>query len=378
MHFRVLSTITAISPARWNALTGDAYPFLRHEFLLALEASQSVGLGTGWQAQYLILEESEQLIAVLPLWLKTHSWGEYVFDHEWARAYARHGLAYYPKLVAAIPFTPASGSRLVIHPDINPDTIFPMVSHALQQLTRETGASGWHILFPESAELLHWQKTKASHRLGCQFHWFNRDYVQFDDFLAALTAKRRKEIRRERKRVQEQGIRLQRLTGEDLTLEHWSQFYLFYRDTYQRRSGHDGYLTEAFFHAIHHTMRDKVLLVLAYTDNNVAIGGALSFFSDDTLYGRYWGALQDVECLHFEACLYQGIEFCIERGLQRFDPGAQGEHKIPRGFEPVLTHSLHYLEHQGFHAAVGTFVAEEAEGIRQYAEKARQLLPFKV
>ncbi len=374
---RILSSITLIAPEVWNTLIGSRDPFLSHEFLLALETSHSVGAGTGWQPQHMTLENDGRLIAAMPLWLKTHSWGEYVFDQEWANAYARHGLVYYPKLVTAIPFTPASGARLIIDPEVKVSDIFPHIVHVLQSLCRQTGASGWHVLFPEEAEVLHWQQTGLEHRLGCQFHWLNHDYTTFDDFLAGLNAKRRKEIRRERKRVHDQGIRLQRLTGDELTLEHWTQFYRFYRDTYQRRSGHDGYLTEAFFFALHHSMRQHLLLVLAYDDSDTAIGGALCFYSDNTLYGRYWGALRDVECLHFEACLYQGIEFCIERGLQRFDPGAQGEHKIPRGFEPVLTHSFHYLQHEGFREAVAEFLTQEREGVRCYAKEARGLLPFK-
>jgi predicted N-acyltransferase len=374
---KILTSIALIAPESWNALIGSSYPFLSHEFLLALESSHSVGAGTGWQTQHLIIEEDGRLVAAMPLWLKTHSWGEYVFDQEWAHAYARHGLSYYPKLVAAIPFTPASGARLIIAPDSNVSDIFVLVIQTLCDLTRHTGASGWHVLFPEEMETPLWQQTGVDHRLGCQFHWVNRDYNTFEDFLAGLSAKRRKEIRRERKRVHDQGIRLQRLTGDELTAEHWVQFYHFYRDTYQRRSGHDGYLTEAFFFAIHHSLRQQLLLVLAYDESDIAIGGALCFYSDDTLYGRYWGALRDIECLHFEACLYQGIEFCIERGLQRFDPGAQGEHKIPRGFEPVLTHSFHYLEHAGFREAVAEFLVQEREGVRNYAEEARGLLPFK-
>lgn len=374
---RFVDSITAIAAADWEALAGRDYPFLSHEFLLALETTHCTGPGTGWQPQHLILEHNGRLQAAMPLWLKTHSWGEYVFDQDWARAYARHGLAYYPKLVAAIPFTPAPGPRVLIHPDADPAEVWPHLQQALQHHTRQTGASGWHILFPEDAELPHWQNAAPGHRLGCQFHWINRDYRSFDDFLGVMTAKRRKEIRRERKRVQDQGIRLQRLTGDDLTLEHWTQFYRFYRNTYQRRSGHDGYLTEAFFHAIHHHLRHHVLLVLARDEDDEAIGGALCFFSEDTLYGRYWGALREVECLHFETCLYQGIEFCIERGLQRFDPGAQGEHKIPRGFEPVLTHSFHALQHEGFREAVGDFLGEEREAVRRYAEEARGMLPFR-
>lgn len=374
---RILKSISAVAPEVWNALAGSAYPFLSHKFLLALESSHSVGPGTGWLPQYLILEEDDKLVAALPLWLKTHSWGEYVFDQEWANAYAHHGLNYYPKLVAAIPFTPASGARLMIAPGADTTDIFQQIGQILRELTLKIGASGWHILFPESSEVPHWQNTGIDHRLGCQFHWLNRDYHSFEDFLAGLSAKRRKEIRRERKRVQEQGIRLQRLTGDELMPEHWLRFYHFYRDTYLRRSGHDGYLTEEFFLTIHESMRRHSMMVLAYDESDTAIGGALCFYSDDTLYGRYWGALQDVECLHFEACLYQGIEFCIERGLQRFDPGAQGEHKIPRGFEPVLTHSLHYLAHGGFRRAVGEFLEMEREGVRNYAEEAKELLPFR-
>lgn len=374
---RILTSISAIAPELWNRLAGLAYPFLRHEFLLALESSGSVGPGTGWLPQYLLLEQGGDLVAALPLWLKSHSWGEYVFDQEWAQAYARHGLAYYPKLVAAIPFTPASGPRLLIAPGADNGEIVAHINQTLRALTGQTGASGWHILFPQEDELALWQQSGVDHRLGCQFHWRNRDYQSFDDFLAGLNAKRRKEIRRERRRVLEQGIRLQRLTGDDLTIEHWAQFYPFYCDTYQRRSGHDGYLTEDFFLAIHRSLRRQVLLVLAYDQADIAIGGALCFYSDDTLYGRYWGALQDIECLHFEACLYQGIEFCIERGLKRFDPGAQGEHKIPRGFEPVLTHSLHYLAHDGFRQAVSDFLARERPAVRSYAEAARALLPFR-
>lgn len=371
---RILSAITEVPPAGWNFLTNN--PFLSHPFLLTLETSHSIGPGTGWEPRYLLLEDEGRLLAAMPLWIKTHSWGEYVFDQEWARAYARHGLSYYPKLVAAVPFTPATGPRVLIHPDADPAEIHPALIQTLHHYRHETGASGWHLLFPDETTVTHWQGSGAHHRLGCQFHWRNRDYTRFDDFLDCMTAKRRKEIRRERRRVAEQGVSLQRLSGADLRPEHADLFIPFYQDTYRRRSGHDGYLTPAFFHQLFRRMPERLLLVLAWQDGE-AIGGALSLIGDDTLYGRYWGALRDVECLHFEACLYQGIEFCIERGLQHFDPGAQGEHKIPRGFEPVLTHSLHYLAHPGFHEAVGEFLLEEREAVRRYAEEARGLLPFR-
>ena len=376
MQCRILSSLTEENKLSWQSLAGSQIPHLSHPFLLTLETSHSTGPGTGWSPRYLLVEDDGRLLAAMPLWLKTHSWGEYVFDQEWARAYARHGQAYYPKLVAAVPFTPATGPRLLLHPDADPADIAAVLLPALRQLADDTGASGWHILFPPAHELPLWQQASAHLRLGCQFHWHNRDYGCFDDFLEGMTAKRRKEIRRERRRVAEQGVSLQRLTGPDLRPEHADLFIPFYQETYRRRSGHDGYLTPAFFHQLFQRMPDRLLLVLAFQDGE-AIGGALSLIGDDTLYGRYWGALREVECLHFEACLYQGIDFCIERGLRHFDPGAQGEHKIPRGFEPVLTHSCHWLRHPGFHEAVGEFVAEEAEMVRRYREEARGLLPFR-
>ena len=228
---------TVPEPA-WQSLVGSEIPHLSHPFLLALETSGSVGPGTGWQPRHLLLEEGGRLLAAMPLWHKTHSWGEYVFDQEWARAYARHGLAYYPKLVGAVPFTPAGGPRLLVHPDIDPRDLLEPLRDALHRQLAADRASGWHVLFPDSRERPLWQALGADLRLGCQFHWFNRDYRHFDDFLAALNAKRRKEIRRERRRVAEQGVTLLRLTGDALRPEHWITFYDFYRDTYRRRSGH--------------------------------------------------------------------------------------------------------------------------------------------
>ena len=376
MRAESVISLDEVSEDAWAELAGSSIPHLSHPFLLALETSGSVGPGTGWQPRHLLLEEGGRLLAAMPLWHKTHSWGEYVFDQEWARAYARHGLAYYPKLVGAVPFTPAGGPRLLVHPDIDPRDLLDPLRDALHRQLAADRASGWHILFPDSGELPLWQALGADLRLGCQFHWFNRDYRHFDDFLAALNAKRRKEIRRERRRVAEQGVTLLRLTGDALRPEHWITFYDFYRDTYRRRSGHDGYLTESFFHTLHRVMPERLLLVLAERDGE-PVGGAFCLIGDDTLYGRYWGAREDIECLHFEACLYQGIEFCIERGLTRFDPGAQGEHKIPRGFEPVLTHSAHWLAHPGFREAVKEFLREEGEAVMRYRDEARGWLPFR-
>lgn len=390
MHARFIDGIAAIAADAWNAVAGTDYPFLRHEFLLALERSGSACAASGWQPAHLLVEDGAALIAVLPLYIKTHSYGEYVFDHAWANAYRQHGLDYYPKLLAAIPFTPASGPRLAhVATDERATTLLMQtVGAALAQKCAEIGASGWHVLFPEERALPLWRQAgpDVRVRLGCQYHWFNGGDAScrsFDDFLAALASRRRKEIKRERRKVAEQGVRLQRYTGAQITTEIWQQFYRFYQLTNLRYNRHGGYLTPEFFAELHRTMSGQMLLVMAYAEEDGrdgtggAIAAALNFFSSDTLYGRYWGATREVEFLHFETCYYQGIEFCIERGLTRFDSGAQGEHKIARGFRPVLTYSTHWIAHPGFRAAIGDFLAEEGAAVRQYRQRACAALPFR-
>lgn len=376
MKARFIDSINAIGAKAWNAITGTDYPFLRHEFLHALEASGSACAARGWQPQHLLIEDNDALLAVMPLYLKRHSMGEYVFDQSWARAYQRHGLDYYPKLVSAIPFTPASGPRLA-HIACDNALLMNTVRTALQQHSEQLGASGWHVLFPQDDELPLWQQTDSAQRLGCQFHWFNDNSRCFEDFLANFASRKRKELKRERRKVTEQGITLQRLTGDAITPEHWQAFYRFYQLTNLKYNGHGGYLMPDFFVRLYAVMREHLLLVMAFDEDGEAIAGALNVIGSDTLYGRYWGAIRDVEYLHFEACYYQGIEFCIERGLQRFDPGAQGEHKIPRGFRPVLTYSQHWIGHPAFRDAIGDFVREEAEAVRQYQHEACTALPFK-
>ena len=382
MHTRFIDSIAAIPASDWNAVAGTDYPFLRYEFLLALEASDSVCAARGWQPSHLLVEDDGRLIAVLPLYIKTHSFGEYVFDRTWAEAYQRHGLGYYPKLLSAIPFTPASGTRLACNQD-DASALTLVVADALRQRCAVIGASGWHVLFPEASALPLWQQADSDVRLGCQYHWFNEHYKTFDDFLAACTARRRKELKRERRKVAEQRVRLQRFTGAQITEEIWQQFYRFYQLTNLKYNRHGGYLTPQFFTELQRTMAGQMLLVMAYQEDaggaegESAIAGALNFFSSDTLYGRYWGSIHDVEFLHFEACYYQGIEFCIERGLRRFDPGAQGEHKIARGFRPVLTYSQHWIAHPGFRAAIQDFLEEEGAAVRRYQQQACAALPFK-
>jgi predicted N-acyltransferase len=375
VRHRLIDTVAALDSRAWNALLENRYPFLRHEFLLALEQSGSVGGQTGWRPQHLVVEDAaDGLVAAMPLYLKSHSYGEYVFDWSWAEAYQCNGLSYYPKALIAVPFTPATGPRLLGR--WRDPGVAALLAQGLSALMGNRRITGWHCLFPEDTEDAFWCGQGGQKRLGCQYHWFNEGYADIEAFLAGFTSKRRKTLRRERSKVAEQGVRLQRLTGEAITPDVWELFWQFYRATYLKRSGHEGYLTPEFFTAIHASLRDQMLLVMAWQDDQ-PVAAALNFFSDDTLYGRYWGALRDIECLHFEACYYQGIEFAIERGLVRFDPGAQGEHKIPRGFRPVLTHSWHRLAHPAFHAAVGDFLTRETPAILAWQKEAANSLPFR-
>jgi predicted N-acyltransferase len=379
-HARFLSSITEISPATWNALFASDNPFVQHAFLLALEDSGCAGGDTGWQPQHLALFEGERPVAALPLYLKMHSYGEFVFDWGWAEAYARHGLEYYPKLLTAIPFSPVTGPRVGISTARDTtDTLETMVG-ILQELCQEHSFSGWHLLFPDEHSD-RWLESVADDmrilkRRDVQFHWHNHGYDSFDEFLGTFRSSRRKNLKRERRLVAEQGVTLERNTGSGINGEDWEGFYKCYCSTYQKRSGHSGYLTRAFFRQLLDSMREQLMLVVARRDG-VIVASALFLFDSRTLYGRYWGALEDVHCLHFEACFYQGIEFCIEQGIDKFDPGTQGEHKLMRGFEPVHTTSWHWLADGRFHAALKAYLDKEKRGTESYREMARQFLPFK-
>lgn len=375
MRYRFIDSITSVSAADWNAVTGIDYPFLRHEFLYALEASGSASKRRGWQPQHLIIEQNQKIIAVIPMYIKTHSMGEFVFDHSWAEAFQRYGYDYYPKLLIAIPFTPATGPRLA-HIACDKTALLTCIQSALNEKSAEMGASSWHTLFPGSTEFEDWHALGGSLRIACQFQWLNKDYADFDSFLASFASRKRKALRKERERIASAGIELRRFCGEQITQEHWKTFYQFYQLTNYKYNRHTGYLTAEFFTYLHELLRDQLLLVIAYQDGK-PIAGALNFFSNDTLYGRYWGCHQEVEFLHFETCYYQGIEFCIERGLARFDPGVQGEHKLARGFEPVLTHSFHHINVPAFQQPIQHFLQEEAAYIKQYQQEAEQALPFK-
>jgi predicted N-acyltransferase len=362
--------IAAIPAHLWDAL-GDGNPFTTHRFLNALEESGSVGTGTGWQPLHITLERDGCMIAAAPLYAKSHSQGEYIFDHAWAQAYARAGGRYYPKLQAAVPFTPATGARLLAKDVEARQSLLA----GMTQLAERGGASGVHVTFCTETEATLGAEAGFLPRVTEQFHWLNRGYGSYDDFLAALSSRKRKTIRKERARAQAFGGTIRHLTGDDLRPHHWDAFWEFYQDTGARKWG-SPYLTRAFFDSLHQTMRDDILLVLAEIDGQ-PIAGALNFIGPDALYGRYWGCLEDHAFLHFELCYHQAIDFAIAHGLSRVEAGAQGEHKLARGYEPVPIHSLHWVRDEGFLHALAGYLDQEREAMGQEIEALSEWTPFR-
>lgn len=375
MEVKQIHSLSQIDPAEWNRLAGANYPFLRHEFLSALEQSGAVCAQTGWQARHLLVENQHGLQAILPLYEKQHSWGEYVFDQAWADAYRQHGLDYYPKWLTAIPFTPCQGPRLLLNPETNAAEVMHVLLGFIRQSAAEQPISSWHCLFPAQTQLTQLESLGLSIRTGVQFQWFNRGYSDFADYLQTLSADKRKMIKRERRRVREQGIEMLRIPGPQITAPQWQAFYRFYSLTYLKRHSQP-YLNLDFFQRLAANMAEQCLLILAVKDQ-AYVGAALSFVGTDCLYGRYWGCHEDYNALHFEACYYQGLDYCIEHKLQRFDSGAQGEHKISRGFEPVITYSAHWIKDPRFAKAIDDFVKREHIGVHQYKQTAGGYLPFK-
>ena len=368
--------------------TALSYPFLRHEFLQALEDSGSACDTSGWYPVHLSLQNSNQSeehdpttsseaknAALMPLYVKTHSMGEYVFDHAWANAYHQNGLEYYPKLVTSVPFTPSTGPRVRSAQPLNQEECTQLIDEVLA-VAEETGSSSWHFLFPSTEHRRLFNDPRLLQRSGVQYHWHNRDYQHFDDFLASMNSRKRKMVRKERADVAAQGIRVSIELGADISPELWALFYQLYERTYAKRNGSRGYLTEQFFTQIARTMPDQIVMAVAWLDDQ-PIACALYFFDDETLYGRYWGSAGEFSYLHFELCYYTGIEFAISRGIKRYDAGAQGEHKIVRGFEPIETFSLHWIKHPGFRDAIARFLVEEKGGIAQHIEQATAMLPYK-
>lgn len=375
LRVEVLTAAAELPAAQWNRLTGTAYPFLRHEFMQALEASGAVSVLSGWEPGHLLLTREGAAVGLLPLYRKRHSQGEYVFDHDWAYSYQHYGERYYPKWLTAVPFTPCAGPRLALATGEDPAAAWATLLAWIQARAGATGISSWHCLFPTRAEAECLQAAGLGLREGVQFQWFNRGYRDFDDFLDGFSAKRRKALRRERRRVAERGIVLRRIAGTAVSEAQWRTFHEFYRMTYLKR-GQDPYLNLEFFLELANGMPEQLLLVVAERGGRT-VGAALSLRGADTLYGRYWGCAEEYHSLHFEACYYQGLEYCIAEGLSRFDSGAQGEHKISRGFEPVSTWSAHWIRDPRFAAAIGDFLLREQHGIARYKAAAGQLLPFR-
>ena len=366
--------MTDISADEWRGFFPSRYPFLLPEFFKGLEASGSTNGKTGWQACHLQLKDEDAPLAFAPAFLKNHSYGEYVFDWAWADAWHRSGIDYYPKLVTAIPFTPATGPRLWLNPN-RPDSL-PALIAAVTQWCTESSISSWHILFPDQSLSDQLVDHGLVQRMTTQFHWFNRGYSDFDDFLATFNSRKRKALRKERNAIAAQNLSITTKVGAEITPEDWQFFHYCYQTTYLKRSGHEGYLTDLFFTDICPTLNDSTVMVIGH-EGDMPVAAALYFVDDDTLYGRYWGCIKEFDFLHFEACYYQGIEYCIKAGLSKFDPGAQGEHKIQRGFEPTLTYSNHWIAEPRLKAAVEDFCRRDCDHVKQYREQAATLLPFK-
>lgn len=375
LMIRELTRVADVPLETWNALVGRRYPFLRHEFLDALESTGCVDAESGWVPRHLSLWQGERLVGVLPHYLKMHSFGEYVFDWSWADAWERAGGRYYPKRLSAIPFTPAIGPRLAVASDISLTQAIQAVAAFFEE--RGDNVSSWHLLFADEREVTQWQVQWPSllRREAVRFEWRDAGYGDFEGFLASMVGKRRKEIRRERRKVAEQGLSLHRLSGGDIDAAALAHFYRCYRITYLER-GQMPYLSEAFFTRLRATMGEALMLVQV-RQGDTPVAAALYLQGGDTLYGRYWGSEVVADCLHFEACYYQGIEYCLEQGLKCFDPGTQGEHKLLRGFSPELSTSLHYLPHSGFREAVARFCVEERQAMGHYRLACRERLPFR-
>lgn len=375
MKIEVLDNLLAVDRQAWNRLVTTNNPFLKHEFLSALETHNCVSKESGWQPQHIVIYDNDkQLIGASPLYIKYHSHGEFVFDWSWAEAYQRNRLAYYPKLVSAIPYTPMTGQRLLISANANATEISQLLIQATIELANERHFSSAHWLFPtqEQKELL--QQQQLIIRLGCQYHWHNHGYESFEHYLSHFNSRKRKNILTERRQVKGAGIHFQIKHGNEVSPQEWRIFHKYYREIYDRKWGFPS-LTLGFFEDIASTLPDQVVLVLAYQDD-ACIATALNMRSDDSLYGRHWGCREQLPGLHFEACYYQGLEYCIQHGLKRFEPGAQGEHKIARGFLPTATWSAHWIADPQFREAVARFAQAEVVDMREMMQQLELHSPF--
>ena len=368
MKIELASSLSNIDKNQWNKLNICNHPFTSYEFLNALETSNSVSTKTGWTPKHILVKNAaNNLIGASPNYLKMHSYGEYIFDHSWANAFENAGGQYYPKLLSAIPFTPATGPRILLSPPKkNNDEIFKLIIGTYEQLVKNNNLSSAHMNFitkqlSDTLDKRNWIK-----REGLQFHWYNKKYQSFDDFLDELKSTKRKAIKKERKKINEYGLTIERLTGDALNVKIWDSFYEFYLSTIDKKWG-GAYLTKDFFYSINRSMKNKILLVIAKKNNDI-IAGALNFVGENTLYGRNWGSKLDVPFLHFELCYYQAIEYAIENKIQIVEAGAQGHHKIQRGYIATSTYSAHYIQNDSFDKAVRGFVEMEANEINKQIE----------
>ena len=377
LRVQVHHSLESIEPRAWNVLGGDRNPTLSYEFLRALERHGCVGERHGWLPRHFaVYDADDRLIGAAPAYIKDNSYGEFVFDWSWADAYQRHGLHYYPKLVVAVPFTPATGQRLLVATDGDFDAIAKVLQSSMLAYCRAQRLTGMHWLFPTGAETDWLAAQGLLRRMGCQYHWHNDDYADFDEFVARFNSRKRKKANRERRRVAEQGVTLSVRHGAELDDLEWRQVHDFYISTYERKWGFPT-LNLGFFQELGRTMGERVVVVFAhYAGDTVA--SALMLRGADTLYGRVWGCRKRFHSLHFEACYYQGIDYCIAHGIQRFEPGAQGEHKISRGFQPTPTWSAHWLAQPEFHDAIARYLRQEVPLMQSQCRDLRELLPFRV
>lgn len=374
LQIRELTGIDDIAAGEWNRLRGAECPFLRHEFLAALEHSNCVGPLSGWIPAHLAIFDGDRLLGAAPVYRKTHSWGEFVFDFAWAQAHERHGVAYYPKLLLAVPFSPINAVRLLTAPEWPVADLRRRLIAALTGRCRNEGLSSAHALFITAEEHADFASAGWLTRTDVQFHWQNRGYASFEDYLAGMRSEKRKQLRRERRRVTESGIHYLTLHGHDIDASQLRFAFEVHQRTF-RQHGHPPYLNLAFFEEIARTLGAALMVKLAMQGSD-PVAAAIFLVGKDTLYGRYWGAAGDLHSLHFETCYHQGIDYCIAHGLTRFEPGTQGEHKLVRGFEPVLTHSAHHIADPRFRDAIADYLEREREAVAQYADSAQAHTPF--
>ncbi len=390
---RFTNSITDITKQQWQRLFTDSNPFTQYEFIKALETSQSTIAANGWSPQHILVYDNELLVAAMPCYLKNHSYGEYIFDWGWAEAYHKNGIEYYPKLLSAIPYTPVTGERLGVTKDYqtNKDEIIKTILNTIHKRMETDQISNWQCLFCNKELSQQLKQQSCLQRIEVQYHWFNRSYLNyydlnrsnlcpnyenFEDFLAHLKPRKRKNIQRERKKIAKADIKIQILEGEQITLKTWQQFYRFYHITYLKKTGQTGYLNFDFFVTLGKNMPQQIVLIIAQKDNEI-VAGSLYLKSKDTLYGRYWGCDEHFNFLHFECCYYQGIQYCINNQLKLFNAGAQGEHKIDRGFEPVINYANYQIHHPQFKAAITDYVIQETQNKLAYVKQLNERSAYK-